>query len=494
MFNDPHHSQRRIAAASLVFAAVIAACGESDDSSAGAETSAPTDGTVGTDPPVTDPPATDPPVTDPPATEPPATDPPVTDPPATEPPASPDCPAPVAAPAIEPVEPDVEEFPAFDGSRNTVPAGRYTTAALGVSIAVDLPTDDFAIPFTAGGNIVATDNPGGVIAFLRASDFVVTAPTGDAGDGERLDFDEWLVASGVTVIADSDSTIAGLPARDVTVRVPAVADDDTAPFVEHWGLRAMPEVEQRILIVDIGDPEPLLITIQPSVPDDPAAAEQFELMLASLAVGAPGPSLATVYADSPWNVDNLFWFPPEPTPAGCVVPLVGFGGSEFELAETTRIRGAGDEIFLIDPDVPYVGITPPTIQLVAPEFAAVEAELLDSKNGTPVENIDDAIAEMTADGYELTPIDSEATVFGAPVTAFDFVGPEMPPDLWVPRSHTASAGNPNAVEEPFRSGTVYVAETDVGVIVAMVEGETGTDDASLMRERFDLMVVTLRRS
>ena len=492
-----HSTRHRTAASAVLAVTLVAACGSGDGSSV-ADT-APDTSAATTEPDTTEPPETISPATSPPPTSPPPTGPPPTEPATTEPQvlddvdasAPADCPEPVPMPVIEPVDPTATPFPPFDGLLPRMTAGRYSTSTLGFAMAIDIPTDDFVVPFQVGGNLVATDNPGGVIAFVRDDGYILSPPGSD-GAGDEVDLDTWIAESPVTVVSDGQTTVAGFPARELVVRVPLVDDDDTIPFVAAWGLVSSPDVDQRVLVVDIGDPEPLLITVQPSVLGDAAFAAQVDTMLASLALGDPGPSLATVFAESPWNVGNLFGPPPEYVDAGCAVPLVGFGGAEFELAESTRIRGAGDEIFLIDPEGPFVGVSPPTIQLVAPEFAAVDDTLPDPPPAAPITTIDDAVAQLTAEGYDLTAIESDSTLLGAPVTAFDFVGPQEPPNLWVPRSHAASASDPNVAEEPFRSGTVHIADTDVGVLVVMVEGEASTDDVDLMRERFEMLVETLR--
>jgi hypothetical protein len=182
--------------------------------------------------------------------------------------------------------------------------------------------------------------------------------------------------------------------------------------------------------------------------------------------------------------------------AGCVVPMVAFGGSEFELSDAMQIRGSGNEVILEDPEVPYVGVWPPLMTLVAPANATDDNGLFESPRGIPIETTADAVTTLEVEGYQLTPLESDATLLFAPVTAFEFVGPDPEGlvDLWIPSSHAGSLGSGIAFEQSLRSGQVLIADTEVGVLVAMLEGETGTDDASLLQDRFDKMVATLRPS
>ncbi len=80
-----------------------------------------------------------------------------------------DCPPRVEAPMIEPVDVGATEFPSFEGVLTTMPAGRYTTSSLGVSVAVDLPTDGFRVPDQFGGRVVATGDDAVFLASVHLS-------------------------------------------------------------------------------------------------------------------------------------------------------------------------------------------------------------------------------------------------------------------------------------------------------------------------------------
>ena len=476
-----HH--RRLIAVGLVTAVLVTACGSSDDSSGDESAASVESSSV----PTTDVATTAAPTTESVSTTPMA-------PETTEAAVADDCPPPVEAPTIDPVGAGATEFPPFEGAQVTIPAGRYRTSSLGVSVALDLLTDDFIVPHQIEGAVVATDNPAMFFAMLRSDGYVAQSESGSVL--ESLDLDTWLTESEVTVISDEPTTVAGLPAREVRIEVPvpAVETGYGVPLNASWGLNE--GTDTRLIEIDIGDVEPLVLLIEPDSEAGPEATAQADQIIESLAIGEPGPSLARLYAESPWNVGNLLGGEAPLVAAGCLVPMLAFGGSEFELAAASQIRGSGDEILVIDPDVPYAGVVVPLISLVAPANAADDNGFNESPRGAPIETTADAVALLEAAAYQLTPIESEATLLGAPVKSFEFVGPDGDGsvDLWIPSDHAGSPGNAIFSDRSFRSGQILIAETEVGVLVATLEGETGTDDASLLQDRFDTMVATLRPS
>lgn len=457
------------------------ACGSGGDQAApAASTSPPVATTVGaaaTEPSSSEP--VDTAITE--STSPATTEPPATDPPAsTAPVVNPDCPSPTAVPTLSRVEPDALPLPPEE-ELAALPAGRYGDERLGLSLAIDVP-DGFEVPLRESGMVIFFGQ-GGIFSLARPAGFVTEEPQRGVPP-ELVDIDTWLGSGLVAIESETVRTVAGYPARDLVLTLAGAANTGFVPWTSTWGIEADPV---RMVVVEVGAQEPLVAVTEAQTPGDPAFTAVTDQMIDSLVIGDVGPSFDRLFAATPWDVGNL----ESPVDVGaCTVPLVGFGGATFDLAAPARVSGQGDEIWIAAPDEPWEGTAPPFIQLVGPATATDEEDSI-RRNGDRIATTADAVAAMEAAGYSLMPLDVDATLLGAEVAAFEFVGPDEPPTAWLARSHAVSVGDANITDPPFRVGIAYIAETDAGVVVARVDGESGTDDLELMRGRFDTLVETL---
>lgn len=480
----------------LVLGSLVAAsCGGSD--AASDSTAAPAESTTAavspSEPADTSPPPTEPPATDaPPPTESPTTDAPAaTDAPATtetsttaassaDEDANSECPSPTPIPALETVEPDALPLPPEEELTPLDP-GRYRSERLGVGLAIDVP-DGFFVP-THDSGLIMWFGAGGRFGLARPMGYITSEPERGV-PLDTVDVETWLASGLVSVDSETSLDVAGYPARDLVLSAAGASPDAVVPWTATWGIG---QETVRMVVVDLGEQEPLVVMVESDAPGDPTFDAVADQMIASLAVGEVGPSLDALFAATPWDTGNLD-LPVDVD--SCTVPLVAFGETEFQLASPARVFGQGDEIWIVAPDEPWVGTGPPFIQLVGPS-TATSLEDFSRRNGDPIETIDEAVAALEAAGYVLTPLEVDATLLGADITAFEFEGPEDLVAPWLARSNPTSVGDANISDPPFRVGVMYLAETEVGVVVARVDGENGTDDVELMRERFDTLVSTL---
>ena len=105
--------------------------------------------------------------------------------------------------------------------------------------------------------------------------------------------------------------------------------------------------------------------------------------------------------------------------------------------------------------------------------------------------VDDAIAELEDEGYELDALGDVGPLLGRTAVGFDFTVGDSEPWLWFPRDHEFSPGFGVTSDEGSWEGTVYLAQLDDGVLIVTAGGEIGTDDVDLVRPLFDDIVRTL---
>ncbi len=402
------------------------------------------------------------------------------------------CPAPPTIPSLAPADEDALPFPPEGGGLRP---GRYTTDVLGLSFAVDVP--DLFDDAGAFGRAQGLFNLfGDSFAFLRPDEvgFVTDLPSDEesarGAEVETVTFDAWLGQEGVEVVVDEPTTVAGLDARRVRITTgeEAVTRFRDIPFGGDWNIQPSDE-ETLVVYVDLDPHEPLVLVGQ-SVRGFEGFDAVAEAMIDSLVVGGVGPTTQTVFAETPWDIGNVFR--PDTVLAGCTVPALAFGGVEFELGATSAIQGQGAELWIFDPAKRHVGLREPFIHVVGPEFTMVGGTTGPPRPGDPVETLEDAVAELEAEGFDLTPLDDEVTILGSPAMSFDFVAPSVEPRLWFPRSNGVSDGFSFISGEFGTAGELHIAETPEGVVVISLHGEAGTDDADLLRDRFDTLLDTLR--
>lgn len=414
----------------------------------------------------------------------------------TTPPDCPDVPPPpLDEPAVElpsPVDPDAQPYETGEGQL----FGRFGFESLGVAIAFDAAPAMFFVDTPPSDQEVVFGARGLHPTFLR--------PVGLRADGSRplsadtptISFDEWLAiwSDEMGIIDDTTTIVGGRDARAITFLPPNGSDLDTQRFKLHdRELLLNDRWPTRIVRVDLDDPNPLYIVIgrndPPDAPERPDWIEITDEWLATIAIGDIVPSPAQPWPGASWDTGGLLRDNEVDGP--CQVSSVAIGGVEFEVAEPSWLSVSGDEIWIRDPAQRHVGVDEPVIRLIAPSFAWNQASVdSDGTAGATVATVDDALAQFARQGWQLDQVDDDATLLDADARIFEFVGPDQPSYLFAPGSHAGSAPEDLAFP-PHRVGRAILADTTRGVVIAMLDAETDTDDTALLAERFDRLIATL---
>ena len=403
------------------------------------------------------------------------------------------CPSPPVVPSLTPLA-GASDFPA-EGSG--LPAGTYGSTMLGVAFAVDVP-DGFEDAGAFGENIglfgrwdpafdagafVAIGRPEGYVSRFRTQEQVAL------GQPRRIvDLSTWLTETGVDVLADEPITVADREAR----RVRFLAVEDLIPDDDFDDLPVTPDVgaqpgpfEHMIVEIPLETGAPLIVYAAGPGNEFPETAAT---LVASMSIGDVGERPSVVFAETPWDAGNVFR--PEPVGA-CVIPAVAFDGVTFELSQPARIQGTGDELWIFETGGRHVGFTEPYVNVVRPDTTALGGTAGPPLPGDIVATVEDALAELEAEGYELEPLGDVGTLLGAPAVGYDFTVERDDVWLWFPRSHAASTGLGFASDEGRWQGTMHLAEVGDGVVIVSAGGEIGTADVDLVRPLFDDIVASL---
>jgi hypothetical protein len=196
-------------------------------------------------------------------------------------------PEPAAEPDAGSVTGDVEPFPAeLNGFlRRGI---TYETTALGVPMTLSVDDPSFVTLGGSSGYVgLHHDVVQHEIEFERISGWLTAEESVDkempTGSFDALDIDGWLDQSDVDLVGASQTSVGGFPAevRDVTVRAdsrlgtPVACPEYLAPcffpasltaaVIDTTSRQAAPALEAgrayRLVLVDIGDPEPVLIIV-----------------------------------------------------------------------------------------------------------------------------------------------------------------------------------------------------------------------------------------
>lgn len=406
-----------------------------------------------------------------------------------------DCAPPSVLPDLAPADPSALPLP---GQGAGVEPGRYTNDRMGVSFAIDLPPDRF----DDTGQWAATvgffgDFGQNNLLFQRMPfdgfilDYLLPEEYAEGLTAELVSLDTWLTKDTITVLADTAITVGGYPARDLRI----IIDDPTLDqfgdyaFTDQTSLQVA-EIPQRLIQVDVdGGSESVMIQVD--VPDDPSWAQAIDTMLDSITFGGVGPSFESLFADNPWDLGNTFSGVGPVLMDACTVSALAFGGVQFDLPTPAVVSGQGSELNVRLPTDDHIGFWEPGVHLVAPGVSLQGKLGQELVPGPAVESIEDALTELEADGYQLTAVESQATLLGVPVIAFEFTV-EGVPFSWVARGNGLSNGLEFGSQDEDWEGTMYLAETDFGVIIASYGGGIGTGDRDLVEDLFHAIVNSLR--
>ena len=428
---------------------------------------------------------------------------------AAEEPEADDDPAPVLddEPAVDvecpkaPVVPDLVPVPGatdFPPEGAGLPAGTYGSTRLGVSFAVDVP-DGFDEVGSFGDNIALfgpwdqTIQVGAIVAITRPEGYVARHRTEEqVARGEPrtiVDLDTWLDETGVQVLSDDATTVAGRDARELrfTVAPELVTNEDIGDVPVTPDVGAQPGSHEHLLVeigLEVG--APLVVYAEGPGDDFTAVAAA---IVGSLEIGDVDERPAVIFAETPWDSGNVFR---AVSVGACPIPAVAFDGVVFDLTSPAKVMGTGDELWIFESEGRHVGFREPYVNIVRPDTTATGGSFGPPSPGEVVATIDDALAEFEAEGFALEPLGDVGTLLGEPAVGFDFTIETADPWLWFPRGHAASAGLGFASDEGEWQGTMYLAEIGDGVVIVSVGGEIGTDDVDLIRPLFDDIVDSLR--
>lgn len=413
---------------------------------------------------------------------------------AAEPAVDVDCPSAPVIPDLAPVD-GASDFPP-EGSG--LPAGKYGSTRLGVSFAIDVP-DGFDEAGSFGDNIALfgpwdqTIQVGAIVAITRPEGYVARHRTEEeVARGEPrtiVDLDTWLAETGVGVLSDAMTTVAGRDAREVrfTVAPDLVTNQDIGDVPVTPDVGAQPGDHEHLIVevgLEVG--APLVVYAEGPGDDFPAVADA---MVGSLEIGDVDQRPAVIFAETPWDSGNVFR---AVTVDACPIPAVAFDGVVFDLSSPAKIMGTGDELWIFEAEGRHVGFREPYVNLVRPDTTATGGSFGPPSPGDVVATIDDALTEFEAEGFALEPLGDVGTLLGAPAVGFDFIIETAQPWLWFPRGHSGSAGLGFASDEGEWQGTMYLAEVGDGVVIVSAGAEIGTDDVDLVRPLFDDIVASLR--
>lgn len=401
-----------------------------------------------------------------------------------------ECPPPPAVRELEllesppPVEPDTAVL-ADTGAVDGPLEGRYRTEAQGVAIAFDSAAFSFA-NLVESERIAIGNAPLGYIEMLRPKGLVADEASRQ-GDGTTptIDFDTWLAlwSDSVEVLTDEAIVVGGRDARTVTFAADASTLTPGQIGLGEYALQAQDVDTVRIVRIDLDtDIDPLFIVFE-SISDDEymAVADQF---LASMAIGEAVPVAGPAIAAPAWDTATSEQLVPGP----CAVTSVAFGGVDFDVLEDSLLIGLGNLLVLRDDEELHTGVDGPLMSVLHAQTTWDDSS--PNAIGDPVETVDDVVNHLTAQGWTLSPPTETITLLGSPAEVFDATGPREPTQLWRASDSPVRAGEDFGVG-PFRDAEIVIAATDLGVVVAMLESEQDTDDAEILRGRFDRMLETL---
>ena len=413
-----------------------------------------------------------------------------------------------AAPATCPTAPDIPDLAPVDGAApfpidgGGLDPGTYGSTGLGVAFAIDVP-QGFEGAGSAGDRVSVfgpwdpTADAGAIFSVNRPEAFLADFRTDEEIElgvpSNIVDLSTWLVETGVEVISDESVTVAGRAARSVrfTVSADLVAAADPRGF---GGLTltadqiAFPGTFPHLAVeieLEVGAP----LIIYASGPQDDFEATA-ATMLESLVIGEIGERPRVVFAETPWDVGNIFR--PELVGA-CEIPAVAFDGVDFTLSAPALIQGTGDELWIFEPNGRHTGFRQPHVNIVRPDTTADGGGFGPPMPGEPVTSVDDVVAELEAEGFELTALGEVGTLLGSPALGFEFRVEGDDPWLWFPTGHAVSPGFGFASDEGNWHGVLWAAEVDGRVVVASAGAEIDTDDLDLVMPYFDDLTTTLTR-
>lgn len=404
-----------------------------------------------------------------------------------------ECPAPPVGGEIDrpepppPVEPDTVELAdteTVDGPLD----GRYRTEVQGVAIAFDAAAFSFA-NLVEPDRIAIGNAPLGYIEMLRPNGLVADESSRQGnGTTPTIDFDTWLAlwSDGVEVLADEAIVVGGRDARAVTFATNASTLAPGQIGIDPYVVQVQDVDTVRVVRIDLGtDVDPLFIVFESLSNDEyMAVADQF---LASMAIGEPVPVVGPAIAAPAWDTATSEQLVPGP----CAVTSVAFGGVDFEVLEDSLLIGLGDFLILRDDEELHTGVDGPLMSVLHAQTTWDDST--PTATGDPVETVVDVVNHLAAQGWTLTPQTETIMLLGAPAEVFDAAGPPEPTQLWRTSDSAVRAGEDFGVG-PFRDAEIVVAATGLGVVVAMLESEQDTDDAEILRGRFDRMLETLSSS
>ena len=173
--------------------------------------------------------------------------------------------------------------------------------------------------------------------------------------------------------------------------------------------------------------------------------------------------------------------------------LKAVDGVDFTLSAPALIQGTGDELWIFEPNGRHTGFRQPHVNIVRPDTTADGGGFGPPMPGEPVTSVDDVVAELEAEGFELTALGEVGTLLGSPALGFEFRVEGDDPWLWFPTGHAVSPGFGFASDEGNWHGVLWAAEVDGRVVVASAGAEIDTDDLDLVMPYFDDLTTTLTR-
>ena len=317
------------------------------------------------------------------------------------------------------------------------------------------------------------------IVFLRVSDVADPTQPAAAVDVQTAwpadDIEGWLDAVGDEIVV-SNRTATMVGGREALQFDLQLADD--AECGESFfcvGFITNREVNgkalelrsvYRVLWIDEGDESPIAIVVGVRNESELGWFDNAESILDSLAFGETAPN--------PIPAEGELWTLglPSSVPAG-VVELPALGGIRFELAEEQFIFQNKDEHHFV-----ALGEVPADSELL----------LIDRNgDGDPISTADEAVAELTDSGVELTELES-ITVAGFPTRVFDLTTESFPdgPTFTPVRGELGQTGWSAPTD-----GRIWLFESDRGLALITAETFDSTEHLAAVIEQSTLIVSTL---
>ena len=332
------------------------------------------------------------------------------------------------------------------------------------------------------------------LVFLRVTDLADPtnpgAPPEEQEGWPAADLEGWIAAltPDIEVTEPEPTTAGGLDALRFDISLTDSAECMPNPFFSCIGFATnrlvngkeiTPGATLRVWWVDQGDESPLMVVAGIARDSDSGWWETVDEMMATLAFGDVAPN---------------------PIPEGDLL-AAGLAGSATAGTVTLPILGGlsfdlpADEFINQFDDFGYAAVGFGDLAASTEIFVAARTQPLagspeqDWAASTPLATIDEAIAWLTEKGATITEIEG-STLDGVAARVFDIEAPETsgPPPALMPLGVTEVDGfgwfaPPN--------GRLWMAETDLGILVVTAEVFESVDDLPATIERSEAIVASL---